>query len=121
MNLDPFHTVSTNPLENDHISTRATQPSFSINSICTLHRTTTGCSNAHQRTTRHRAAKRKVCPEFCVNDLVLFLGMGSGKGSSSPSPDHLCRAARVSPLRQIGLFSLRRNSRRYWRDLVSNG
>ena len=33
----------------------------------------------------------QVCPDFRVNDQVLFLGMGSGEGGSSPSPAYLCR------------------------------
>jgi hypothetical protein len=35
---------------------------------------------------------RQVCPEFCVNDQVLFLGIGCrGRGRFS-SPAHLCRS-----------------------------
>jgi hypothetical protein len=32
--------------------------------------------------------KDQVCPDFCVNDQVLFLGMGSGEGVQFlfPSP-----------------------------------
>jgi hypothetical protein len=28
----------------------------------------------------------KVCPDFCVNDQVVFLGMGSGEGVHFPFP-----------------------------------
>jgi len=28
----------------------------------------------------------QVCPDFCVNDQVLFLGMGSGEGVQFPFP-----------------------------------
>ena len=38
----------------------------------------------------------KVCPFFCVNGQVLFLGMGCrGRGSFPPSPAHLCRSVGV--------------------------
>src|SRR6201981_3805100 len=63
---------------------------------------TTGTTDRRSHRTIHIARRalskgkyrsRKVCPDFCVNGRVLFLGMGSGEGGSSPSPDHLCRSA----------------------------
>src|SRR6516164_176240 len=38
--------------------------------------------------------QKEMCPDFCVNDRVLFLGMGC-RGRGSPSPAHLCRSPRV--------------------------
>ena len=37
-------------------------------------------------------AAAEVCPDFCVNDQVLFLGMGCRGRGSSPSLAHLCRS-----------------------------
>jgi hypothetical protein len=39
-------------------------------------------------------SNERVCQEFCVNGLVLFLGMGSGEGGNSPSPARRYRRRR---------------------------
>jgi hypothetical protein len=50
--------------------------------------------NVHTDTRRTIFTGDRVCQDFCVNGLVLFLGMGSGEGGNSPSPARRYRSRR---------------------------